>query len=171
MFSAAIRTGMLGATRRSLAAPTVRAFVATPMRLEDEPQSVVAERARKHRPVSPHLSIYKPQMSWVLSGLHRNTGVLIGGAAYVYAAMFGLAPAFGLDMGSVAMASSLAALPTVALVGGKAVLSGCLSFYVFGTMRHLWWDTGRALSNKGVFTTGYVAMAASALATGYLTFF
>ncbi|KAJ2034099.1 hypothetical protein H4S03_005208 [Coemansia sp. S3946] len=175
MFSAATRTGILGATRtsvsRSLATPTIRAFVATPMRQTEEPQSVVAERARKNRPVSPHLGIYQPQMSWVLSGLHRNTGVMIGGAAYLYAAMFGLAPMFGLDMSSAAMAGSLATLPAVVSIGAKALISGCLSFHVFGTMRHLLWDSGRMVSNKGVFTTGYAAIAASALATGYLTFF
>ncbi|KAJ2889151.1 hypothetical protein GGI21_006648, partial [Coemansia aciculifera] len=94
--------------------PAVRAFVATPQRTSVvEAQSVVAERARKHRPVSPHLGIYQPQMSWVLSGMHRNTGVLIGGAAYVYAAVFGLAPAFGLDLSSAAMAGSIASLPAV----------------------------------------------------------
>ncbi|KAJ1672008.1 hypothetical protein GGH95_001830 [Coemansia sp. RSA 1836] len=148
------------------------AFVATPKRLSvEEPQSVVAERARKNRPVSPHLSIYQPQMSWVLSGMHRNTGVLIGGAAYMYAALFGLAPAFGLDLSSAAMAGSIAALPAVVTIGAKALLSSCLSFHVFGTMRHLWWDTGRSVSNKGVITTGYAALAATALATGYLTFF
>ncbi|KAJ2815067.1 hypothetical protein GGI24_006173, partial [Coemansia furcata] len=147
------------------------AFVATPMRQTEEPQSVVAERARKNRPVSPHLGIYKPQMSWVLSGLHRNTGVAVGGAAYMYAAMFGLAPMFGLDMSSAAMASSLATLPAVVSIGGKALISGCLSFHVFGTMRHLLWDSGRAVSNQGVYNTGYAALAATALATGYLTFF
>ncbi|KAJ2886168.1 hypothetical protein IWW38_005253, partial [Coemansia aciculifera] len=148
------------------------AFVATPQRTSVvEAQSVVAERARKHRPVSPHLGIYQPQMSWVLSGMHRNTGVLIGGAAYVYAAVFGLAPAFGLDLSSAAMAGSIASLPAVVTVGVKALLSSCLSFHVFGTMRHLWWDSGRSVSNKGVYVTGYATLAATALATGYLTFF
>ncbi|KAJ2000356.1 hypothetical protein GGI04_004186, partial [Coemansia thaxteri] len=148
------------------------AFVATPMRRHvEEAQSVVAERARKNRPVSPHLGIYKPQMTWVLSGINRNTGVAIGGGAFLYAASFGLAPMFGLDLSSVAVASSLSAMPAFVLIGAKALISGCLSFHCFSGIRHLWWDTGRSLSNKAVINTGYVTLAATALATGYLTFF
>ncbi|KAJ1825661.1 cytochrome b subunit of succinate dehydrogenase, Sdh3p, partial [Coemansia sp. RSA 2599] len=87
MFSAVTRTGILNASRtpfsRAVAAQSARAFVATPARRAEEPQSAVAERALKNRPISPHLSIYQPQMSWVLSGIHRNTGVLVAGAAYL----------------------------------------------------------------------------------------
>ncbi|KAJ1897118.1 hypothetical protein LPJ66_003574 [Kickxella alabastrina] len=175
MFSAVTRTGILNATRtpfsRAVAAQTTRAFVATPARRVDEPQSVVAERARKHRPVSPHLGIYQPQMSWILSGLHRNTGVVIYGAALVYTAAFGLAPMFGLDMSSVSVASTLAAAPGPLLIALKAFFSGCLSFHYFAGIRQMVWDAGKAVNNKAVFTTGYAIIAASALATGYLTFF
>ncbi|KAJ1731411.1 hypothetical protein LPJ61_002552 [Coemansia biformis] len=174
MLSAVTRTGVLGPARvplaRALAARNVRAFVATAARKEDEPQSVVAERALKNRPVSPHLGIYKPQMSWVLSGIHRNAGVAVAGAAYLYTAAFGLAPLLGMDLSSVAVASTLAAAPTPLLLAVKALVSGCLSFHCINGIRHLVWDSGRAVSNQGVFTTGYVVIAATTLATGYLTF-
>ena len=32
-----------------------------------------------HRPLSPHLQIYKPQLTSVLSILHRATGIALGG--------------------------------------------------------------------------------------------
>lgn len=36
---------------------------------------------RNRRPTSPHLDIYEPQLTWVMSGLHRATGcAAVGGA-------------------------------------------------------------------------------------------
>ncbi|KAJ1646512.1 hypothetical protein J3B02_000753 [Coemansia erecta] len=175
MFSAVTRTGILNASRtpfsRAVATQSARAFVATPARRAEEPQSVVAERARKNRPVSPHLSIYQPQMSWVLSGLHRNTGVLVAGSAYLYTVAFGLAPMFGVDLSSLAVASTLAAVPTPLLLAIKALVSGSLSFHCVNGIRHLVWDTSRGLNNKGVINSGYVVLGTTALLTGYLTFF
>ncbi|KAI8322862.1 hypothetical protein GQ54DRAFT_297135 [Martensiomyces pterosporus] len=175
MFSAVTRTGALNAARlpfsRAVTARTARAFIASPMRRNEEPQSVVAERARKNRPVSPHLGIYQPQMTWYLSGLNRITGVTVAGSAYLYTAAFGLAPALGLDLSSVAVAGALSTLPTFVLIGAKAAISGCFSFHFFSGIRHLWWDTGRSVSNQGVIKTGYITIAATALATGYFTFF
>lgn len=42
-------------------------------------ESELLRQQRKVRPVSPHLTIYQPQITAVLSGLHRITGVAIGG--------------------------------------------------------------------------------------------
>ncbi|KAJ2720065.1 hypothetical protein GGI07_004838 [Coemansia sp. Benny D115] len=176
MFSSVARTNMLAATRsplgRALAQQTTRAFVATPARRSvEESQAAVAERARKNRPISPHLSIYKPQMTWVLSGLHRNTGVLVAGSAYLYTAAFGLAPMLGLDLSSVAVSGMLAAVPVPAILLLKALISGSLSFHCFNGIRHLVWDTGKSLNNKSVINSGYAVLGATALATGYMTFF
>jgi hypothetical protein len=35
--------------------------------------------ARLNRPMSPHLTIYEPQLTWLLSGFHRITGFAVGG--------------------------------------------------------------------------------------------
>lgn len=34
------------------------------------------------RPLSPHLSIYKKQLTWMLSGLYRVCGCVMGGSNY-----------------------------------------------------------------------------------------
>ena len=47
---------------------------------EAEAGSIIAAQ-RKNRPISPHLSIYKPQIPWVLSSLNRITGALLSGGA------------------------------------------------------------------------------------------
>ncbi|KAJ1955972.1 cytochrome b subunit of succinate dehydrogenase, Sdh3p [Linderina pennispora] len=174
MFSAITRTGAFSAARlpfnRAVAARSARAFIATPMRRNEEPQSVVAARAKQHRPISPHLNIYQPQMTWLLSGLNRLTAISVGGSAMLYSAAFGLAPALGMDLSSAAVASTLASYPALLLVA-KAAISSCFSFHIFSGFRHLLWDTGRELTNQGVIKTGYATIAATAVATIYLTFF
>lgn len=42
-------------------------------------ESELLRQQRKVRPVSPHLSIYQPQITWYLSGAHRVTGAAVGG--------------------------------------------------------------------------------------------
>lgn len=34
------------------------------------------------RPLSPHLTVYKPQLTWMLSGLHRITGCVMAGSKF-----------------------------------------------------------------------------------------
>jgi succinate dehydrogenase (ubiquinone) cytochrome b560 subunit len=38
-----------------------------------------AKNARLGRPLSPHLTIYKPQLTSMLSLTHRTTGIILGG--------------------------------------------------------------------------------------------
>jgi succinate dehydrogenase (ubiquinone) cytochrome b560 subunit len=44
----------------------------------NEAGSIIASQ-RKNRPTSPHLSIYKPQITWYLSMTHRITGAILSG--------------------------------------------------------------------------------------------
>ncbi|MGE3622585.1 MAG: succinate dehydrogenase, cytochrome b556 subunit [Bdellovibrionales bacterium] len=112
------------------------------------------------RPLSPHLGIYRPQLTSVMSILHRATGV-------------GLA--LGLPV-MVAWLMALAAGPSVydAFVGvfqhpvGQILLFGWswAFFYHFCTgIRHLLWDAGFMLNLPGVNASGWVALAVSTLVT------
>jgi succinate dehydrogenase (ubiquinone) cytochrome b560 subunit len=44
----------------------------------NEAESIIAAQ-RKHRPISPHLSIYQPQITWYLSMFNRITGAILSG--------------------------------------------------------------------------------------------
>ncbi|KAE9554310.1 hypothetical protein FO519_002481 [Halicephalobus sp. NKZ332] len=44
------------------------------------------------RPLSPHLSIYKPQLTWMLSGFHRITGCVMAGTLLVGGVGFWILP-------------------------------------------------------------------------------
>jgi len=48
-------------------------------------------KQRANRPISPHLTIYQPQITWYLSSVHRVSGVLLG------AIFFGVSIAYGIN--------------------------------------------------------------------------
>ncbi len=114
-----------------------------------------------NRPLSPHLTIYRPQLTSLLSVLHRGTGVFITLAAVLLTAWV----------------AALAAGPDyygllLALLGhwlGQLVLLGItfsLAYHLCNGIRHLVWDTGRALELQGVYRSGYAVLVASVVLTG-----
>lgn len=112
------------------------------------------------RPLSPHLSVYRPQINMVMSIAHRITGaalyvgtVLL--AAWLVAASVG-EPAF-------AFVNGLFAHPL-----GLLVLLGyswALIHHMLGGVRHLIWDTGRGFDIKSVDTLGWLTIIGSLLLT------
>ena len=108
----------------------------------------------KPRPRSPHLQIYKPQLSSVLSITHRVTGV-------------------GLSMGIVLFVAWLVALASgaeayAAFVGyaqgwfGTLILFGfsfAFLYHMCCGVRHLLWDAGFFLDIKDVYKTGKIMVA------------
>ncbi|MFW6277910.1 MAG: succinate dehydrogenase, cytochrome b556 subunit [Halorhodospira sp.] len=116
-----------------------------------------------NRPLSPHLTIYRPQLTSLLSVLHRGTGVFITMAAVVL----------------VAWLMALAAGPGYydllkAVLGhwlGQLVLLGItfsLAYHLCNGVRHLVWDSVRALELKGVYRGGYLVLAGSLVLTGLI---
>lgn len=94
--------------------------------------------APKTRPLSPHLSIYKPSITMTMSIVHRLTGVAL------YAGTLLLA------LWLIAAASDPALFATIqgfmGSILGRIVLLGytwALVHHALGGVRHLIWDTGR----------------------------
>ena len=107
-----------------------------------------------NRPISPHLQVYRPQLTSVLSILHRITGVAlaIGTILLVY---WLIAAASGPE----AFASA------EALIGswlGRILLFGwtiALYFHLSNGIRHLFWDAGFGFELKTVYASGWTAVA------------
>ena len=107
-----------------------------------------------NRPISPHLQVYRPQLTSVLSILHRITGVAlaVGTILLVY---WLIAAASGPE----AFASA------EALVGswlGRILLFGwtfALYFHLTNGIRHLFWDAGFGFELKTVYASGWTAVA------------
>lgn len=117
---------------------------------------------QKSRPLSPHLSIYKLQISSGTSALHRITGA-------------------GLYVGFLALSFWLAA---ILLLGdqceclknfslfkpwwGKVILTLWaygLYYHMLNGIRHLFWDAVMGLDLKTVHLTGYLVIAGSVILT------
>ncbi len=92
------------------------------------------------RPLSPHLQIYRPMLTMVMSIVHRITGAALYFGTILLVAWLSAAAA---GPESFAVARDIAAS-----IPGKAVLLGytwALVHHALGGLRHLVWDTGRGL--------------------------
>ncbi len=125
------------------------------------------KNARLNRPQSPHLTIYKPQLTSMLSITHRGTGIAITG----YAAIFGIA-ALVCPEGASSVVNAIEAmqLGTLGLTTLKFTLAFPFAFHAVNGVRHLFWDLGRFLSVKEVYTTGYAMLFATTIVALALTF-
>lgn len=112
------------------------------------------------RPTSPHLSIYRPQISSVLSSFHRITGILLFGALTIITWGGILLILAGLDL------SCLIQEPCCCIVKYILYIISYAFFYHISTgIRHLIWDSGRCLSKKALHITGWIAIASGIILT------
>jgi succinate dehydrogenase / fumarate reductase, cytochrome b subunit len=112
------------------------------------------------RPLSPHLQIYRWQLTSVLSILHRITGVGLAAGAITLVSWFGAAAD-----GPASFASFQGYLGSPI---GLVVLFGCsvaLFYHLCNGIRHLCWDMGRGLDLKSVYASGWSVLAATAVLT------
>lgn len=135
----------------------------------EEEQAVLINQ-RKHRPVSPHLQIYKPQVTWVLSGLHRITGVFMAAGLYGLTCGYAATSILNIPFDINSMIAAFGSLPLVVKIGAKASMAFPFAFHCFNGVRHLIWDFGKELTVKGVYRTGYVVLALGGVVGSYLTF-
>lgn len=115
---------------------------------------------RTDRPLSPHLQIYRPQLTSVLSIAHRVTGVFLALALLVMPYWL-LSVAAGPD----AYAALLAHFDAWY---GKLFLLGVLFsvyYHLCNGIRHLGWDLGRGLDLDNTYLSGYIVVFLSALLT------
>lgn len=118
---------------------------------------MASERATgPSRPLSPHLQIYRPQLTSVLSILHRGTGIALAVGTlmlvwWLVAAAAGPGP-FATAQGFIG--SWL----------GLLILFGwtfSLFFHLCNGIRHLFWDAGLGFELKTVYASGWTVAAAS----------
>lgn len=114
----------------------------------------------QQRPLSPHLMIYKPQLTSIMSITHRATGT-------------------ALALGSLLVVWWIVALATGAeyynfvqsiLTSwfGQLVLFGftvAVFYHLSNGIRHLFWDFGYNLTIEGVHRSGYMVLASTVILT------
>lgn len=115
---------------------------------------------QKERPISPHLQVYRPQMTSMLSILHRSTGVFLslGTPVLVYWLV-------QLAAGPSAYAEVQECLShwfvTLLLIGWTFALF----YHLCNGIRHLFWDMGKGFEIEDLYKSGYVVLACATLLT------
>ena len=113
-----------------------------------------------NRPLSPHLTVYKPQITSVLSIFHRITGA--GLSVGTVLVVLWLA-SIGLGENAFKNFNNFLNSPLILLV---LVASLWALWYHFCTgLRHLYWDMGYGYNLRSVAISGWVAVASSFLLT------
>jgi succinate dehydrogenase / fumarate reductase cytochrome b subunit len=112
------------------------------------------------RPLSPHLQVYRWQLTMVLSISHRATGLALSVGALLLVWWL-MAAATGPDAYATFQGFIGSWLGLLLLLGW----SYALFFHLCAGIRHLVWDTGRALDIPSVYATGWTVVAASAALT------
>ena len=112
------------------------------------------------RPLSPHLQIYKPQITTVLSILHRITGAGLAMGTLIVAWWL-----FAALAGDQAFAATQVFKNS--LIGRFMLLCWIFAFvyHLLNGVRHLIWDTGHGMEMKSVYRSGWLVVIGSILLT------
>jgi len=116
--------------------------------------STINKSLKKQRPLSPHLTIYKPQITTVLSILHRITGVGL---------YFGLL-IFCWWLVSITYSNrdaNLISWPIFQTIIWKLFLAGwsiALFYHMLNGIRHLFWDAGLGFSIRAATISGWAVV-------------
>ena len=112
------------------------------------------------RPLSPHLQIYRWQLTSVLSILHRLTGVALTVGTLLL--VWWLVAA---AQGPEAFESAQQFLGSVIGLVLLFAWSIALFYHLCNGLRHLWWDTGHGLDLPSVYIGGWVVLGGTAALT------
>jgi len=121
--------------------------------------------AARQRPLSPHLQVYKPQITSTLSIIHRGTGVVLAIGALLLAAWLVCVAS---DADCFAWCQQL-----LASWFGKLALfafSACMIYHLLNGIRHLLWDIGWGMEIETVVKTGYLVIFLSVVLSALLWF-
>jgi succinate dehydrogenase / fumarate reductase cytochrome b subunit len=116
--------------------------------------------APRARPLSPHLQVYRPQITSIMSILHRITGVGLALGAVVL--VLWLASAAAGPAAYDSMQNFLGSWFGILLLMGW---SWALFYHLCNGIRHLLWDAGIGFSLEAVENSGIIAIGVTTLAT------
>ena len=121
----------------------------------------MSETPPRKRPLSPHLQVYKPQMTSVLSIMHRAAGVAlaIGSLMVVW---WLVAAATSEEAYNLAQDFAGSPIGTLMIFGWSVALF----YHLCNGCRHLLWDMGYLFKIENAYKAGYLVLLATAILTG-----
>jgi len=157
LFSPCHGGGLAGLQTRSMA-------VMKPMTPEEHTVSRTefwAKNKNLGRPISPHLTIYKFQLTSILSITHRATGLIQSGILSAAAVATMVLPGtFPMWLNYIQDLHYGAPLIFLA----KFALAWPVTFHLLNGCRHLAWDMGKGFKIPDLYKTGYAVVGVSAVA-------
>jgi len=112
-----------------------------------------------NRPLSPHLSIYKIQLTSTLSIMHRLTG--LGASVALYGA--GIGAIFTTQNFPETLQLVQSMVPHSLILASKVAVGGALLYHTLNGVRHLVWDVGYGFQLKHLYMSGYVVVVLTAI--------
>lgn len=112
------------------------------------------------RPLSPHLQIYRPQITSMLSICHRLTGLALS-VGLLLLVWWLVALATGPEAFATAQGFTGSWLGRLLLLGW----SFALFYHLANGIRHLFWDAGYGYDLKTTTASGWAVVAASVVLT------
>ena len=125
-----------------------------------DPDTILIQQ-RLRRPLSPHLSIYRPQITSTLSVLMRITGLAMSGTFCLYPLLYLASPLLGIDVSVASLVAGFGSLPSFVKVPLRLAVAWTFTFHSFNSLRFLTWDMARGITNKRVAQTGWAVVVAS----------
>jgi succinate dehydrogenase cytochrome b subunit len=119
-----------------------------------------SEGAQVRRPLSPHLQVYRPQITSTLSILHRIAGIGLGVGTLVF--VWWLAAAASSDTAFENAAHFMRSPLGWLLIAGWTL---ALWYHFCNGIRHLLWDIGRGFELKAVHASGKFVVGAAVVLT------
>lgn len=114
----------------------------------------------RSRPISPHLQIYQPQLTSVLSIAHRGTGVALCAGLFLLAYWL-----VALALGPSAYAEAQAAIGSPLGRFALFLWTFCFFYHMCNGVRHLVWDAGLGFELDQVYLSGKIVVGAAAALT------
>ena len=116
--------------------------------------------ARRPRPRSPNIQIYRPQLTSVLSILNRITGIILSVCAVVLVILL-VAAASG------PQAYAIVQGPIASWIGQIGLFGATFAFFLHlcGGIRHLVWDTVHGFELRLIYISGWAVVVCSVALT------
>ena len=112
------------------------------------------------RPLSPHLQIYNPQLTSVLSITHRITGVVLS-ILSLFIPLTLVSVALGVGYFNILKVFLTNIFIQLLITASIFVLA----YHLLNGIRHLFWDYGLGLSMRDTYISGYLVLIVSVLLT------
>lgn len=118
------------------------------------------QMAKRPRPRSPNIQIYRPQLTSVLSIVNRISGVLLSVCAVVLIVWL-IAAATGPQLYAAVQSAIASRIGQIVLFGATFAFF----LHLCGGIRHLVWDTVYGFELRSIYASGWTVLVASVVLT------